>query len=55
VLHLSRTESRRYVQELIRVGRYNGARDGYEPETVFKHEQRRSGPKDVHDEAINED
>jgi predicted DNA-binding transcriptional regulator AlpA len=38
VLHLSRTDSRRYVQEVIRVGRYDGARDCYQPETLFKHE-----------------
>ena len=42
VLHLSRTHRQRYVHELIRVGRYNGAHDCYEPETVFKHERRRT-------------
>jgi pilus assembly protein CpaF len=55
VLHLSRESSRRYVQEVIRVGRYNGARDCYELETVFKHEHQRSDPEAVHDPATSED
>jgi pilus assembly protein CpaF len=55
VLHLSRTDSRRYVQELIRVGRYDGARDGYEPETVFKHEDPQSGPEAVYGTVTRED
>jgi pilus assembly protein CpaF len=54
VLHLSRKDSRRYVQEMIRVGRYNGARDSYEPETLFTHEAWRAGPEDVYDTATNE-
>jgi len=47
VLHLSRTDGRRYVQELIRVGRYNGARDCYEPEVLFKYEQLRARSEDL--------
>jgi pilus assembly protein CpaF len=54
VLHLTRTHCRRYVQQLIQVGRYNGARDSYEPETLFKYQYRRSGPEDVHDTATSE-
>ena len=48
-LHLSRTHPRRCVHELIRIGRYTGAHDCHEPETVFKHEYRRSGLEDVQD------
>jgi pilus assembly protein CpaF len=55
VLHLNRTDRRRYVQEVIRVGRYNGARDCYEPETLFKHGHRRPGPEDVHDTVTRKD
>jgi pilus assembly protein CpaF len=55
VLHLGRTDRRRYVHEVIRVGRYNGARDCYEPETLFTNEHRRPGPEDVHDTATCED
>jgi pilus assembly protein CpaF len=55
VLHLSRTDRRRYVQEVIRVGRYDGAHDRYEPETVFTHEQRRRELEGVHDTATSED
>jgi len=55
VLHLNRTRRRRYVHELIRVGRYNGAHDCYEPETVFKHELWRPGPEIVHDTTTSED
>ena len=40
VLHLSRKDHRRFVQELIRVGRYNGAHDCYEPESLFSNERR---------------
>lgn len=55
VLHLSRTERRRYVHEVIRVGRYNGARDCYELETLFTNEHRHPGPEGVHDTATGED
>jgi pilus assembly protein CpaF len=55
VLHLTRKDRRRYVQELIRIGRYNGAHDGYEAETLFTHEHRRPDPENRHDTATNED
>jgi pilus assembly protein CpaF len=55
VLHLSRTEHRRYVRELIHVGHYNGAQDCYEPETVFTSDNRRPGPEGVHDTATSKD
>jgi pilus assembly protein CpaF len=55
VLHLSRADRRRYVQEVIRVGCYNGARDCYEPETVFKHEHCQPGREAVHGTAASED
>jgi pilus assembly protein CpaF len=35
VLHLSRSTRRRYVYEMIRVGRYDGTRDSYESDRVF--------------------
>jgi hypothetical protein len=35
VLHLTRKDRRRFVHELMRVGRYNATRDDYEPETLF--------------------
>jgi len=40
VLHLTRKDRRRFAHELIRVGRYNETRDGYEPETVFSNDHR---------------
>jgi pilus assembly protein CpaF len=55
VLHLSRADSRRYVQELIRVGRYNGARDCYESQALYKREYRQSGQEAVRDPATSED
>jgi pilus assembly protein CpaF len=54
VLHLSRTRRRRYVHELIRVGRYDGARDCYEPETLFANDNRRPEPEGAHDTATSE-
>jgi pilus assembly protein CpaF len=44
VVHLSRTNGHRYVHELLRVGRYNGARDCYEPETLFNRGRAASTP-----------
>lgn len=35
VLHLSRTHRRRYVDQVIRIGRYDGTRDRYESDTLF--------------------
>jgi pilus assembly protein CpaF len=55
VLHLSRTHRRRYVHELIRVGRYDGARDCYEPETLFTNDNRRPESEGAHDTATSED
>lgn len=55
VLHLSRTQRRRYVRELIRVGCYNGVRDSYELETLFTSADRRPEPEGVHDMAPRED
>lgn len=55
VVHLSRVGRRRYVHEVIRVGRYNGARDRYEPDTLFTNDHRRRGPEDGHGTASNED
>jgi pilus assembly protein CpaF len=54
VLHLGRTDRRRYVHELIRVGRYDGVHDCYEPEILFKKEHRRPGPEVLHDTATSE-
>ena len=54
VLHLSRVHRRRYVHELVRVGRYNGAQDAYEPETLFTNEHRRREPEDAHDTVTSE-
>jgi len=55
VLHLNRAHQRRYVTELIRVERYNGARDGYDSETLFKNDDRRSEPEEVHGTATRPD
>ncbi len=55
VLHLTRNDRRRFVHELMRVGRYDGARDGYEPETLFSNEHRRPKPEVRHETAANEE
>jgi pilus assembly protein CpaF len=54
VLHLTRKDRRRYVQEMIRVRRYKLAHDGYESETLFN-EHRRPAPEGRHDTATCED
>jgi hypothetical protein len=54
VLHLNRTDRRRYVHEVIRVGRYNGAHDRYETETVFANARRRPRPEGVDDTTASE-
>jgi pilus assembly protein CpaF len=55
VLHLTRKDRRRFVHELMRVGRYNGTRDEYEPETLFSNRHRRPRPEVPHDTAPSED
>jgi pilus assembly protein CpaF len=55
VLHLTRTQRRRYVHELIRVARYNGARDGYEAETLFNTDEPSPEQEEVHGTATRKD
>jgi pilus assembly protein CpaF len=55
VLHLTRRDRARIVQELIRVTRYNGTRDGYEAELVFSSEDRQSDPEVRHETATRQD
>jgi pilus assembly protein CpaF len=55
VVHLGRHDRRRYVQEVIRVRRYNGATDRYEPDVVFSHARRRGAEEEgLDDPAANE-
>jgi pilus assembly protein CpaF len=51
VLHLRRVYRHRYVDELLRVGRYNAARDCYEAEILFRNEHPRRGLEGVHEAA----
>jgi pilus assembly protein CpaF len=55
VLHVTRKDRRRCVHELIRVGPYNGTRDGYEPETLFSTEHVQPNREVRHETATTED
>ena len=55
VLHLSRTQRRRCVREVILVEGYNGACDAYELEPLFNQPDGRSNPERVYDTATGKD
>ena len=54
VLHLARKDRRRVVHELMRVGRYDPTRDGYELETL-SNQRRQPQAEASHERAVNQE